>query len=240
METSPHLKALSQYRKFLERGHLDACISDQYLSRYHTFSLALNFLKVFKSRPTIIELGTSRSFVDGMYPGCNESDSQWWEPENPEKWDWGAGLFSHVAAAELEDRLPIIHTVDISEEHIRRSKIINERWKHLINFHVSDSVQFLKTFEGKADLIYLDTGDMTPIGEACELQLAEAQIVVARADAILKPCSLILIDDVRNKAAPAQGYPPLGKSCWAIPHLLEAGFRIVMDEYQTLLMRSHW
>jgi hypothetical protein len=49
---------------------------------------------------TIVELGTSRSFVDGKFPGCNEDDVKYWEPENPEKWDWSAGIFTKVFSFE--------------------------------------------------------------------------------------------------------------------------------------------
>ena len=66
-------------------------------SRYHSFKYCDFCLKYNDNlAPTIVELGTSRSFVCGRFEGCNLDDIKYWEPYNPEKWDWSAGMFSYV------------------------------------------------------------------------------------------------------------------------------------------------
>ena len=49
-----------------------------------------------------------------------------------------------------------------------------------INYHISSSEEFLKSFTKKIDLLYLDTGDMTPIEDTAQLHLREATIIVER------------------------------------------------------------
>jgi hypothetical protein len=44
----------------------------------------------------IVELGTSRSFVSSDSPGCMKTDIQYWRPDEPKCWDWGAGIFTKV------------------------------------------------------------------------------------------------------------------------------------------------
>jgi len=52
----------------------------------------------------ILELGTSRSFVDGRYPGVCSTDTKFWEPKSLEKWDWSAGLFTKYFSDVLNER----------------------------------------------------------------------------------------------------------------------------------------
>ena len=48
------------------------------------------------------------------------------------------------------------------KSHIARCKIMNQD-RDNITYHVSSSEDFLKNLDKKVDLLYLDTGDMTPI-----------------------------------------------------------------------------
>ena len=64
-------------------------------SRYFTFRYCFDNINN-NVNPVIVELGTSRSFVDGRFEGCNSDDSKYWEPNNPKKWDWSAGIFTKV------------------------------------------------------------------------------------------------------------------------------------------------
>ncbi len=101
--------------------------------------------------------------------------------------------------------------------------------------HTATSERFLRTFDKKIDLLYLDTGYMNPIEPTAHLQLREAQIIVERD--LLSDNGLLLIDDVRNQNVldDASG---LGKSKYAIPYLLKNGFEIVEDEYQVILRKK--
>ena len=76
-------------------------------SRYHTFKYCFDEFEK-NNMKTVVELGTSRSFVDGRFPGCNEDDTKFWEPNNPEKWDWSAGCFTKVASTCLNQSIWIV------------------------------------------------------------------------------------------------------------------------------------
>ncbi len=232
---------LFPYKDFLEWGTYEGFDSTQYAfkpkSRYETFKTAFELIEAM-DHPTIVELGTSRSFNHGGLIGCNSDDISYWMPEDPATWDWGAGFFTRMAATALGHKEIDIHTVDICDSHIQRCKVMTKEFP-CIQYHVSDSVAFLKTcnFPQKIHLLYLDTGDMTPIEFTARLQLEEAKVIVAR-DLILEG-GYILIDDVKNQTPQKFGAASkLGKSQYSLPFLLENGFELVMDEYQALLRKK--
>ena len=103
--------------------------------------------------------------------------------------------------------------------------------------HVADSRHFLRECPGSIDLLYLDTGDITPLEPTAELQLAEARLLVERE--LVPRGGVILIDDVQNQTPRAFGeQSDLGKAKYSLPFLLAHGFRIEMSEYQCLLVRE--
>ena len=77
------------------------------------------------------------------------------------------------------------------------------------------------------NLLYLDTGDMTPIEFTAQLHLREAKIIVERN--ILKDEGIILIDDVKScvpkKAGEISDY---GKAKYSIPYFLENGYEALI------------
>ena len=199
--------------------------------------------------PQVLELGTCRSFVDGKYEGCNNNDTKYWKPDQPEYWDWGAGCFGLLIRLCLPDS--DLTTLDIIREHLDRccfmhntlvlSPINNVSSKSKLgwnNFIIDDSGHYLSKTNTRFDLIYLDTGDMWPITPTCELQLAEAKAIVQ--NDILAPGGLLLIDDVLNGTPREQGDTTntLGKSELAIPYLLENGFEIIFKGYQYILKKK--
>jgi len=209
-----------------------------YKGRLHTFRYVFHQLAQKPKRLIVVELGTSRSFVDGAYPGCNSDDVKYWNADDPTRWDFGAGLFTYMCGEFLSTNHLNYeqYTVDLSPEHIQRCQVMTRPFASRLAYRVSDSVNFLNTFGTKCDLIYLDTGDMTPIEPTARLQLAEAQAIVRHR--LLEPGGFILIDDVRNPTALNQGDGnPLGKAKYSVPYLLSQGFRIVKDEYQMVLTR---
>ena len=112
-------------------------------------------------------------------------------------------------------------------------------WSENMTYHVSDSVAFLKEcdFPEGIDLLYLDTGDMTPIETSALLQLEEVKVIVER-DLLAKD-GLILLDDVKNRTPKQFGESSdLGKSKYALPFLLQHGFEVIMDEYQVILRKQ--
>ena len=202
------------------------------LSRYHTFKRCYDHMKE-REKPVIVELGTSRSFVDGRFKGCNSDDVKYWEVDKPEKWDWSAGCFTKVFSNLFPNS--DFHTVDLMRNHINRCKLMNNDRTN-ISYHVSSSEDFLEKVDKKIDLLYLDTGDMTPIEYTAQLHLREAKIIVERN--LLAKDGLILIDDVKNVLPRRFGETScLGKAKYSIPYFLENGYKIVMDEYQYVLKK---
>jgi hypothetical protein len=229
---------LEKYKYFLNKGGSE-CYEENFMKyfkcipklRYITFKYCFEYFK--DSNPLIVELGTSRSFVDGRYEGCNSDDIKYWEPNNPEKWDWGAGLFTKIFSNLFPNTE--FHTVDIISNHINRSKLMNQDNKN-IKYHVMSSEDFLNSFTKKINLLYLDTGDMTPIEETAQLHLREAKIIIEKD--ILSDNGIILIDDVKSPVPKDFGEKSdLGKAKYSIPYFLENGFEIIMSEYQYILRK---
>jgi hypothetical protein len=56
---------------------------------------------------------------------------------------------------------------------------------------------------------------------------------------LISPKGWILIDDVKNQTPKKFGeVSDLGKSKYALPYLLNNGFKIVMNEYQVVLQHD--
>ena len=233
-------KILNKYAQFLENGTYNgedySCFTPQPKSRYHTFKIAFEHFESINGK-TIVELGTTRSFVHGGLVGCNSNDTRYWTPNNPENWDWGAGAFTLVASECLKHLNPKFYTVDLAWEHIERCKFMTKQHNN-INYIVSDSRLFLQTLDPKSiDLLYLDTGDMTPIEPTARLQLDEAKIIVERN--LISDNGIIVIDDVRNLTPKKYGETSdLGKSKYALEYLTSHGFEIIANEYQVILKRK--
>ena len=201
--------------------------------RYDTFKCCWDLVKKNKFK-TIVELGTSRSFVDGQYPGCNSDDTSFWEPENPEVWDWSAGCFTRVFGELIQGTDIEMITVDLMPNHITRSKIMTEGLENIEHF-VSSSEDFLESGEGKIDFLYMDTGDVTPIEPTAQLHLRESKILVE--NDLISENGIILIDDVRNPQSKKQDESEYGKAKYSIPYLQDNGYEIIMDEYQVLMQK---
>ncbi len=237
-------QVLAKYKKYLEQGTYEGFESNEWpewrekpKSRHHTFTIAFeNFEK--NSGKIVVELGTTRSFTHGGLPGCNQDWPGYWTPQNPENWDWGAGSFTRVAAECLAHLNPTIYTIDLEAAHIARCKIITKDFAPIMRYYVCSSESFLRTCDlvGKIDLLYLDTGNMTPIEPTARLHLAEAKIIVERD--LLSPNGIILIDDVRNQTPKKFGEKSeLGKAKYSIPYFLQYGYEIVSSEYQVILKK---
>lgn len=202
-------------------------------SRAYTMKQAFDELSDIDDT-VIIELGTTRSFVSGGIEGCMDIDPKYWQPDNLSSWDWGAGSFTRVFAEVPNCTL---HTVDINPNHIKICQKICEVFNN-VKYYVSDSCKFLTEFKGKADLIYMDTGDMNPVEDSARLHEREAKIIVERE--IVPVGGFILIDDVRNPTPVNEfGEKSLfGKAKYSLGVFLANGFDILMDEYQMLLIRK--
>lgn len=233
------------YNKYLEEAmfhyyskkDFEKCYDRVPKQRNYTFKKCLEYLE-HKNFLNILELGTSRSFVDGKYPGaCNPSPS-FWEPNRLEKWDWSSGLFTKYFSDVLNerDKKIFLTTIDISPTSIHISKIITQNNNKNIQYLTKSSEEVIcSCSKNSIDFLYLDTGNLDET--TALLHLREAQLIVK--NDILKDDGLILIDDVRNPYMILNNITTdkLGKSKYALPYLLENGYEIVEDEYQVLLKK---
>jgi hypothetical protein len=234
------LTALDKYRDYLEKwtyAEQNWSAFDRLpLSRYDTFGRAFEMFRQAGGR-VVAELGTMRSYTHGGHPACNTDDRSAWSADEPANWDWGAGCFGRLAAECLADVRPAIYTVDSVAGHLERSRLMTAAFAALFSYVNADSRDFLQGFAGPIDLLYLDTGDITPLEPTAELQLAEARLVVERQ--LVPRGGIVLIDDVRNQTPRKFGeQSDLGKAKYSLPFLLEHGFRLEMSEYQCLLVRE--
>ena len=195
--------------------------------RYKTFLHSFEaFLAI--SGTTIVELGTSRSFVSAQFEGCMKNDLDYWDPADPSKWDWGAGLFTKMCAMHLQRYHPHIYSVDISADAIEISKVITSEYSEIITYHLMSSEEFLNSFNGKIDFLYMDAGE-TQLG-AEYLHLREAEILISRG--LFSEHAVVLIDDVNIPGTSAS------KGKYSIPYLCHHGFEVVVSDYQAILQKT--
>jgi len=232
---------LEDFKGFLEKGTHDGqeyqyLDTPRPLSRYYSMRFAFEWFRAHAGK-TIVELGTIRSYVGGGHPGCNTDDKSLWDFNKPEGWDWGGGMFSLLCAMCLEDLSPRIITVDIQAQHIERCKHMTIRYDRFFEYHVMNSVDYLKQCPYAIDLLYVDTGDMWPIEPTAALQMQEAREIVSRE--LLSKSGVMLIDDVRNCTPYKFGETaPLGKSKYSVPFLEKEGYKRLIDEYQVVMAKK--
>jgi len=233
---------MEQYKEYMDGAFAPYYTDEQFIEsygripkfRYDTFKYCWDWIQE-KELKTIVELGTSRSFVDGKYPGCNSDDVKFWEPDNPEIWDWSAGCFTRVFGELIQGTDIDLITVDLMSTHIARSRAMTQDLENIEYFSMS-SEEFLTSGDGQIDFLYMDTGDVTPIEPTARLHLRESEILVE--NDLISDNGLILIDDVRNIQSKSQDPSDYGKAKYSIPYLQENGFEVIMDEYQVLLQRK--
>ena len=233
------------YNKFLNEALYKYYTKDIFLTIYgkipkqrdYTFTYCIDFLEK-RDNIQIAELGTSRSFVDGKFDGVCCNDTKYWSPDNPEKWDWSAGIFTKYFSTILNDKGKKfkITSVDIDKTALSISKKITENLNEFIEFKLCSSEEYIKNQPKKSlDILYLDTGNMDE--ETALLHLREAKLLIEHQ--IIKDDGIILIDDVRNPAMVLKFKEnnKYGKSKYAIPFFLENGYEIIIDEYQVVLKK---
>jgi hypothetical protein len=233
------------YNKFLKNALFKYYSEQIFISHYNrvpkqrdeTFSYCVNYLNN-RSDIKIVELGTSRSFVDGNFDGVCINDLKFWEPNSLDKWDWSAGLFTKYFSDVLTERgiKFSMTTVDINKEALSICETITNDHKKCINYINSSSEKFIEKCPKKSiDLLYLDTGNMDE--KTALLHLREAKLLVK--NQIIKDDGLILIDDVRNPSMLVRNVEKnkFGKSKYSIPYFLQNGYEIIMDEYQVILKK---
>jgi ubiquinone/menaquinone biosynthesis C-methylase UbiE len=117
--------------------------------------------------------------VDGKFNGVLKTDNKYWEPNNPEKWDWSAGIFTKYFSDILTENKKdySITTVDISKNALYISKTMTKSNNKNIRFVNCKSEDIIKSYPDKSiDLLYLDTGNMDEF--TAKLHLREAQLLI--------------------------------------------------------------
>ena len=195
--------------------------------RLYTTKKAIDVLKAtdkYNRTLIVVELGTSRSFRSGYI----ESNPKMFNPLKPKTWDWGAGLFTKVIVDNLVDNDYLLYSIDPDDNALAVAKHLVGSDRHT-RIKKDFSTNFLKNFQGKIDLLYMDHAESSE--SACQLHLEDAKLIVERG--LIADSGMILVDDAN--------YPSYknSKGKYSIPYLLNSGFEIISSGYQVLLQKSH-
>ena len=156
----------------------------------------------------IVETGTSRGKIKFFFF---------------RKYNWKDGMSTIMFAEYAKFVKGMLHTCDISEKNIESAKKFTSKYKDFIKYYIDDSVNFLRNFKTKIDLLYLDSFDGHDKELASAHQLNEAKASIDK----LHDKSLILLDD---KGA---------KTNLSIDFYMNNGFKVINEtENQILFSRE--
>lgn len=197
--------------KFIKHKSLYPFMSFKYdfRKRRDTFLKCLELLDKCQAK-VIIETGTSREGLHGAKSN---------------------GAATIVFGKWAKQNNAIVHSVDISEKSIKASQmeVDKQNLDTHINIHHSDSVAFLNDFNEQVDFLYLDSYDYNNDPEvqrkSQEHHLKEFHAIENQ----LHENSFVLIDDC--------DLPNGGKGKLVVDYMLNNDWKILMKEYQILLVR---
>lgn len=222
---------------------------------------ALERLAATEGPVTVIELGVTRSFIAEPAAGVDGTDPAHWQPGNPTAWDWGAGCFTRVAVKALAGYDFQYHGVDSSakalavartllapltgeagetETRVELCAILGAAvlaWagakdmQSRVHLHEQTAEEFLASFEGTADLIYMDHGECSE--ETAQMHARDARTIIERG--LVKEGGLVLIDDHGHEAE--KGLVPKSRGSRAV--FEEAGWSVLNEGLQLLLQRPY-
>ena len=99
-----------------------------------------------------------------------------------------------------------------------------------VEFHLSDSVEFLRNFDGSIDFLYLDSSDYFKDEERRSICQAHQLKEIEAGFDKLTPGAVVLLDD--------NGLPFGGKTKLSKQFLSERGWFCLLDWQQSLWIRS--
>jgi predicted O-methyltransferase YrrM len=173
--------------------------------RSTTQQTALGILNQFTHAPTILETGTIRRLND-----------------------WGAGLSTLLFGWYVKEFGGRVITVDCDAANIQTCKEATHQFANYITYVTSDSCKYLADFEGKIDLLYLDSMD-TPIeGDASKSQQHNLNEFIL-AERSLADRAVIVIDDV--------GLPNGGKAAKTHEYLIAKGYLWISNQQQSVWLK---
>ena len=143
--------------------------------RYLSFEKTLKICQR-RNLKNIIETGTSRGKIKFFFI---------------RKMNWKDGMSTIMFAEYAKYINGKLHTCDISKKNIDNAKKFTRKLSNFVHFYIDDSINFLKNFSQKIDLLYLDSFDGHDPIKASEHQLKEAQVSIDK----LHQDSLVLLDD---------------------------------------------
>lgn len=186
--------------KFLEKYNNPKNI--RFESFEETFRLSLK-----RKHKIIVETGTSRGKTKFFFF---------------KKYNWKDGMSTPMFAEYAKVINGVLHTCDISAKNIENAKNFTKEFSNFITFYIQDSLIFLRHFNEKIDLLYLDSLDGHNPVLASEHQLKEAKLSINK----LHEKSLILLDDKGSKTN------------LSLQFYLTQGFKIIFEtKYQILLSK---
>lgn len=173
-------------------------------------ALDLLFDHVF--HPVIVEVGCQRAFHH-THDGASTSLFSWYVNR------YGGSLYS----VDIDQG-----NVDLAKREIAKMKLLGDN----VRIVCADGIEFIKTFNRRIDLLYLDAWDQ--LGDDGALRLSEEKHLECfrAAEPLLGDGALILINDVKD----AQTFE--GKGRLLIPYLLQRGYRIIHQSDQCLLVHA--
>ena len=180
--------------------------------RNESFVKTIDILEQTYNHPiTIVETGCIRNTTDESKFGDG------WSTLN---WDY--------YAKKTDSK---VYVVDIDENHLRKSKEVVPSSEY-VTYTKDDSINYLKNFSKKIDLLFLDSydycGDEENIRKCHEHSLNE---IIAAWDKLNDKC-FVLIDDIFNNEWE-------GKGKLSVPYLINNGFEVVYyQDSQVLLKRG--
>ena len=174
--------------------------------RFSSFEKTLQISNVRKFR-VIVETGTARGKTKFFFI---------------KKYNWKDGMSTPMFAEFAHFINGTLHTCDISKSNIDNAKLFTKKFKKNIQYYKDDSINFLKSFSHKIDLLYLDSLDGHDPIAASEHQLNEVKVSLTK----LHSNSLILLDDKGSKTNLSIDY--LIKNNFKI--LYETNFQILFSQ----------
>ncbi|SNR15670.1 class I SAM-dependent methyltransferase [Tenacibaculum jejuense] len=200
--------------KLLKRKTLHPHIPFKYNfgKRRDTFAKVLELLHENNAK-VLLETGTSRNGLKNT------------------KGDGAATIVFGLWAKKNSAKL---YSVDIDPISVQESEkeVKNQNLSEYVNVVLSDSVTYLKDFEQNIDFLYLDSYDYSEKDEDIQKKSQEHHLNEFKAiENKLHDKTVVLIDDCKLKGG--------GKGRLVIDYMLKNNWKILMDKYQVLLVKSN-
>jgi hypothetical protein len=175
--------------------------------------------------------------------------------------DWGAGLSTVMFGDFCKKYTKRLYTVDLSPENMAICRDLTKEYNGFIDYHVEDSVSFLKRFDQTIDLLYLDSYDY-PYGELLEIYGGKTDIdkaiiildnmsdedIVSRHSAVIAASQEHCLKELMAALPHLSDKAPIiiddcmlpggGKGRTAKEWLLANNYTCILDLYQTLWVKN--